>query len=362
VSPAADTVAFAALWLVGWWLLWRLRVPPTAETGARPPVSIVVPARDEEATLPVLLGSLRDELTGDDEIVVVDDASTDATAAVARAGGARVVPAADLPPGWSGKSAACALGADEAACDVLVFLDADTRLEPGGLDRVVAGHGGVPGAGLYSVQPWHEVRRPYEHLAALFNLVAVMGSGAFTPVGDRGRSPVAFGPCLVTSVEDYDRAGGHAAVVDRPVDDVALARAYRAAGLPVRIRGGRGVIRFRMYPAGLGQLVEGFTKNMALGATAIRPVALLAVAGWLAACAAPLVLAAAEPAAGAGAYLAVVGQLRVQLRRVGSFGILTALAYPALLAVFVAVLLRSAVLASVLRRVRWKGRDLRTRP
>ena len=92
-------------------------------------VSVVVPARDEEQTLPALLRSVAEQLPEVHEVVVVDDASRDATAAVARAGGARVVPAGTPPPGWTGKAWACHTGAAATTGDLLLFLDADTVLD-----------------------------------------------------------------------------------------------------------------------------------------------------------------------------------------------------------------------------------------
>ena len=377
-----DVVAFVAGWVSGWWLLWTVPVPPLAtrrSPAIRPPLSIVIPARDEEAALPVLLTSLHAQLGPGDEVVVVDDDSGDATAAVARAGGAAVVPAPPRPAGWLGKPWACHTGAATATGDLLAFLDADTCVEPGGLDRLVAGH--VACGGLYSVQPWHLVPRPHERLAALFNVVAMMGTGAFTPAATHRRSsrpapspaetprrcvrrdPVgAFGPCLLTTAADYRAAGGHAAVRGWVLDDLALAERYRARGLAVTVRGGRGVISFRMYPAGLGQLVEGFTKNFAAAARRVRPMTVVLVVAWLVALSTPLALAPEAPLLAAALYCAAAVQLHVHLRRLGSFGAVTAAVYVVPLACFVAVFARSVAVTALRRRVRWKGRDVPARP
>ncbi|MGI8759426.1 MAG: glycosyltransferase [Acidimicrobiales bacterium] len=357
-----DALAFLAGWSAGWWLLWRVPVPLPVRGGApvaRSPVSIVVPSRDEEAALPLLLAALGPQLRTGDEVVVVDDHSTDATAAVARAGGATVVAAPPLPDGWLGKSWACATGSAAASTGLLAFLDADTRPEPGGLDRLIAGH--AASGGLYSVQPWHEVPRPQERLAAIFNVVAMMGTTAFTP-RHRPRAAVgAFGPCLLTSAADYRAVGGHGAVRGAVLDDLALAARYRAVGLPVTIRAGRGTITFRMYPGGTGQLVEGFTKNFATAACAVRPLTLVLVSAWLAALSAPVALATGSPALAAACYLAAALQLHFHLRRIGSFGVLTAGLYLVPLVCFLAMFARSAVLTFGRRRVRWKGREVPVR-
>ncbi len=354
----ADAVAFLIGWGAGWWLLWRVPVPMPVRQSCRPAVSVIIPARDEEASLPALLDSLRPQLRPGDEVIVVDDHSEDDTAAVAAAAGATVVAAPVLPPGWVGKSWACHTGAPRATNAVIAFLDADTRVEPGGLDRLVAGHS--DSGGLYSVQPWHEVARPHERLAALFNVVALMGTSAFTPLGS-GRSVGAFGPCLVTTAADYRASGGHAAVRAEVLEDLALASRYRAAGLPVALRGGRGTIRFRMYPRGIAQVVEGFSKNFAAAASSIRPLTVVGISAWIAALSAPAALAAGDPALAAACYLAVAAQLVVHLHRIGGFGSITALAYVVSLVFFLAVFTRSLWLTFVRREVRWKGRGVPTR-
>ena len=353
-----DALAFLLGWATGWWLLWRLPVPAPVPASPRPPVSLVVPARNEETTLPGLLDSLCPQLRPGDEVIVVDDHSSDATASVAERRGATVVAAPELPPGWVGKSWACHLGAARATNPLITFLDADTRLEPGGLDRLVAVH--RQEGGLVSVQPWHEVHRLHERLAALFNVVALMGTAAFTPLGAR-RSVGAFGPCLVSSIDDYRASGGHARVRGAVLDDLALASAYRDAGLAVSIRGGRGTIRFRMYPSGAGQVVEGFSKNFAAAATSVRPLTVALISLWIAALSAPFALAASDPVLASLCYLAVAVQLLVHLRRIGGFGAVTALIYVVPLAFFLAVFARSLWLTFGRGEVRWKGRTVPTR-
>lgn len=218
-----------------------------------------------------------------------------------------------------------------------------------------------------SVQPWHDTRRPYEQLSAFFNLIALLSVDAFTPLGRRIRPTGAFGPCLVVGRATYDASGGHA---DRRVrgavlDDVEFARAVQRAGGSVTLFGGRGTLRFRMYPEGIGQLVEGWTKNFAGGAAGTRPLTLLLVLAWvsglIASTYALLPSTDLDLAPASAVYAAYVVQLLVLFRRVGRFGPVTAALFPVPLIFFLGVFLRSAVLTFVKGEVRWRGRALSTR-
>jgi len=231
VADVALLVLVLAAALVPVLLLRDVRpVPPArAKAADRPSVSVVVPARDEEQSLPALLSALRASTAPVAEVVVVDDASADRTAAVALEGGARVLPAGAPPPGWTGKAWACHVGAGATTGDLLLFLDADTTLAPDALDGLLQLHD--QHGGLVSVQPHHRVERPYEQLSAYFNVVALLSSDAFS--GGRSSRPMAFGPCLLTSRHDYASAGGHSMVLGEILDDVRLAQAYARVGIPV---------------------------------------------------------------------------------------------------------------------------------
>jgi hypothetical protein len=349
-----EVASVVARLAIGCWLLWRVpRLRPAA--GRRRPVAVVVPARDEAASLPTLLASLGPELLPDDELVVVDDHSSDGTGEVGAAGGARVVAAAPLPPGWTGKAWALQRGVSDTSAAVLVLLDADVDVEPGGLGRLVAAHEQC--GGLVSVAPVHIVERPYERLSAVLATVAMMGTGAFTP-RRTVRPSGAFGPCLLTSRADLDAVGGYAAVAGAVLDDVALARRYDAAGLPVTLYGGRGTVRYRMYPGGLRQLVDGWSKNVAAGAGATRRTTLVLVVAWISVLLQAPWWAATSPAWGVAVYAACAAQLAWMWARIGRFGVLTAVLFPFPLVAFLAVFLRSLVLTLVRRRVPWKGRQV----
>jgi 4,4'-diaponeurosporenoate glycosyltransferase len=331
---------------------------PRAALGER--VSVVIPARDEETNLPVLLGSLAAQDVQPREVVVVDDASSDRTAEVARGLGARVVTAGALPDGWRGKTWACHRGALAASGDWLLFLDADTWFEPWGLG-VVLEEFDATGGGAMSVAPYHAVRRTHEQFSLFFNLVMLAGTGAFTLLGDRPGARGLLGQCLLVERAAYSRVGGHEAVKGQVLENFWLAGVLRGQGVPRRCRAGKGVFSFRMYPRGWREMVDGWTKGFASGAGRTPLVVLLLAAAWLTGLAVPPVALALggggwSPLA---AYALCAAQVGLLARRTGAFWWVAALLYPLLLAFYFAVFARSAWRGQRRLAVTWKGRLVR---
>lgn len=346
---AVATVLFALGWTAGWLLLWRTRPLPRVP-GRTTAVSVVVPARDEEASLPTLLGSIAGELLPGDELVVVDDHSTDATADLARAAGARVIAAPELPDGWAGKPHACHVGSQHASGDVFVFLDADVHLAPGTIDALVAEVARHPDE-LVSVQPHHRTVAPHEQASLLFNVVALMGCGAFTPAGERVRTHVAFGPVMATTRATYDRIGGHAhpEVRSAVLEDIALARRCPRSRLFTGTRSG---VSFRMYPRDLAQVIEGWTKGVGIGVDATPWWALIGTVAWVTSLAGGVVTSP-------WFALASIVQLAVLARRAGSFRWWAVVVYPLWCLLLVLVVARSLWRRRRGGQVTWKGRSLR---
>lgn len=380
-------------WLAGWAVMGRprsvARLSPD-RTGRRglEGVSVVIPARDEERSIAALLSGLcdpGDPAAAPDRIVVVDDHSTDRTAQIAASFPAvEVISAPALPERWTGKSWACHIGAAHVrsatpvgdtigqrahvsaaqvrAPHVVAFLDADVRLDRASLGAVVAERDRA--GGLVSVQPWHQTERAYEQLSCLFNVIAVMG----TAIGSQRGATGAFGPVMVTSLADYDGVGGHEAVRSEVVEDLALAQRYRDTGRPVEVLEGGSAIRFRMYPGGIRQLVDGWAKNFATGAGSTRRWRLAAIVGWVTALGTAAfalddgLRGELDPLLGIGLYLAFAAQLWWMFRQVGSFGPVTAVLFPIPLVGFIVVFLRSLWLTHVRHAVTWRGRSVSTAP
>ncbi len=347
-----DLALFATGWVVGWLMLWRPRpLPAPPEAGDRDGLAVVVPARDEADALPALLGALVPQLRSGDELVVVDDHSSDGTGAVAARHGARVVVPPPLPDGWLGKPHACWHGAGSTGAPSLVFVDADVTPAGDLLDAVSAALDRHDGD-VVSIQPWHRTSRAVEQASLLCNVTALMATGAFTPLGDRVPTTVAFGPVLALRRDVYERVGGHAAPTVRAMhtEDIGIARAVGRSHLHT----GAPATTFRMYPDGLGQLVRGWTRSIATGARHARwwcaAATLIWVwslaGGWLVA---PIV------------YPLSAVQVWVLGRRAGSIHPLTAALYPLAVVVFVVIFLRSVVAVLLRREVTWKGRRVAAR-
>jgi glycosyltransferase involved in cell wall biosynthesis len=256
----------------------------------RPVVSVIVPARNEEACLASCLESLVAQTGIEFEIIVVDDASTDRTAEIARSfstnrvgaalqvrpksldfGAAgilarpslTVLSAPPLPENWTGKNNAMSAGAKIAKGKWLLFTDADTVHKPGSLALAVA-EVEQHGAALLSYSPEQEVRSFWEK--AVMPVIFAELAATYPPKKvNNPASPIAAanGQYLLISREAYDSVGGHTKIANDLLEDVALARLVKSSGRKIFFRYGGDAVRTRMYRS-WPQMKEGWTKNLAL--------------------------------------------------------------------------------------------------
>jgi hopene-associated glycosyltransferase HpnB len=215
---------------------WRtsIRLPSRHEPRSWPSVVAIVPARDEAAVLPTTLPSLlASRYPGKFAVVVVDDASADATASVAASLGARVVTAGPLDPGLAGKVHAMACGVAAAGdCDFLLFTDADITYSPDALADLVRAATTwrldlvSQMAKLRAAQRWERVIVPafVYFFAQLYPFARVNSP--------RSRVAAAAGGCMLVRRTALADAGGLAEIADAHIDDVAL-------GTLLKRRGGR---------------------------------------------------------------------------------------------------------------------------
>ncbi|MGD0792291.1 MAG: glycosyltransferase family 2 protein [Terriglobales bacterium] len=235
--------------------------PPQAPI---PEVSLIVPARNEEASLSACLESLTKQAGVAFEIIVVDDGSTDRTREIAQSfAGVRVISTGALREGWTGKNNAMVAGAKEARGEWLLFTDADTVHLPGSLARAL-NEAKNERADLLSYSPEQVVVTFAER--AVMPVIFAELAAHYPPhkVRDQTAGVVAAnGQYILARRAAYDAVGGHAAVATEILEDVALARIFRSAGLRVYFRYGGDAVRTRMY-RNWSQLREGWTKNLAL--------------------------------------------------------------------------------------------------
>ncbi|WP_249124240.1 glycosyltransferase [Saccharopolyspora erythraea] len=267
--------------------------PAASDTPLPPPVTIVVPARDEAGVLHECLKGLRAQThPGTLRIVLVDDGSTDGTGDIGRAHAAvdprvRVVRVEGPPPGWAGKVHAMHVGIERAgaadAGEWLLFVDADTVLEPELLGRLIATAESVD-ADLVSTPggppAGHSASWPLLMPAGL----QMIGENA-SPDG-RGRKAFAIGHCLALRRSYYEKIGGWRALASMRNEDVAIATAVRDHGGTTRLVDGVD----HVTTSGMDPFVQGwasFRKSFVAGAGGSAPVLLAGGLGQIALSLAP---------------------------------------------------------------------------
>jgi len=360
---------FVYLASLGFWRLRRFYTAPlaayAAHVSAEPmSLSVIIPARNEEQRLPALLDSLQHQTRTPQEIIVVDDGSTDETAAVARQYGCRVVHPED--PGWSGKSAACYAGARAARGEFLLFFDADVYLAADALEYVYRYR---QKGRVVSIQPYHYMERPYEQCSLYFNLVAILGLDL-----GRWRHPVDtklgfFGPCVLMDRDTYLATGGHSLVRDSILEDMALGQALAKRHIPLIALPHNNHLSFRMYAEGFKKLFDGWSKNMGIAAQRSSLWTILIISSIMAlsffipgqlfislvSANLPFVLLYGAT------YLLFTSLLFVSSRRIGAFRLGSCLCFPLLASFFILVLIRSLLMQVFKIPIEWRGRRVNIR-
>lgn len=367
-----DLIAFqAVLFLIALsntWLMRRARrhKPPAVW----PRVSLLVPARDEEANIGRCATSLLAQEYPDFEVLALDDHSTDRTPLILEElthvdERLRVLRGRPVPDGWLGKNWACAQLAEQATGELLLFTDADTAHRPHALRGMVTALLGER-ADLLTGFPRQETRTAGEQLIVPFFFWIVY---CFTPLAlaYRMRRPAiatAVGQALLFRRAAYAAIGGHAAVRGGIVEDITLARRVVAGGYRWRMTRLTDLIACRMYDGGRAA-ADGLAKNL-FAVFGFRVLPYLFAWGWLVLlCLKPWLdlalyaagrpigvpLAAVLPCIGLALalWLFVYCQLGAPLR--------AAVAYPVSAVVMGAVALR-ALWLGLRGRLVWKGRGL----
>ena len=336
--------------------------PATLSASSSAPISAIVPARNEEAVIAACVESLaRQPEIG--EIIVVNDESTDGTAAILRRLAKtiphlRVLESAGVPPGCVGKNHAAWLGAGAALLPWLLFTDADSEHLSGSAARALR-IAEEREAALVSFSPGQVTRTWWEKALIPFLYCRLARRYSYPAVNDAA-SPAAAanGQYLLIRREAYDAVGGHSGVAGEILEDVALAQRVKRAGFRLWFGPGEGAVRVRMYRS-FGAMWEGWKKNLfeLMGGSAagmrgelltsvpwIPGLLLLGGLAWPICALAGAVLLLGRH----GAYAAALARNQLPVSRI--------IYYVPAVALYAAVLLASWS-GHARGRVRWKGRE-----
>jgi glycosyltransferase involved in cell wall biosynthesis len=228
-------------------------------------VSVIIPARNEEASIARTVESVaaQPEI---DEIIVVNDQSTDRTVDILSQLGEtiaklRTLSVDRLPPGWVGKNYAVSLGAAAARGEWLLFTDADTYHMPGSTRSALTDaldHNAV----LVSYSPEQEAGSFWERALIPIVYSRLATRYPFSRVNDPELPDAAAnGQFLMILREVYEKMGGHAAVANQILEDVSLAARIKGAGYGIYFAAPRATIRTRMYRS-FPAMWQGWTKNL----------------------------------------------------------------------------------------------------
>lgn len=343
------------------------------DAGQSRSVSVLVPARNEAAAISRLVRDVLASRDVDLELVVLDDESTDGTGDIvvrlaAEDPRVRLVRGVPLPPGWCGKQHACALLADHARHDTLLFLDVDVSLAPEAIARGVA-FLDASRADLVSGFPRQQTGSLLEWLLLPLIHFVLLG---FLPI-ERSRATNSIGMAagcgqwFITRREAYRLAGGHAAIRASLHDGVMLPRAYRRAGLRTDIFDASDIAACRMYTRSI-DVWKGLAKNATEGIgspATIVPFTILLAGGSIL----PLILLGIGLATGwrcwpAWAVVAMATAIGLsylpRIMAVGRFGqsLSSAVAHPLGVAVFLVIQWIALVRRGLGLKTSWRGRSL----
>ncbi|HZN30286.1 MAG TPA: glycosyltransferase [Xanthobacteraceae bacterium] len=266
----AEIVAFIALliWLYllaargAFWLCTERDDWRPARLPVWPRVAAVVPARNEAQTIADSIGSLlKQDYPGAWTVILVDDDSSDGTAAIAHGAAAaiaredrlRVVTSRGLPAGWTGKLWALKQGIDAAAAlpqppDYLLLTDADIVHTPDSVGRMVA-HAEPNGLVLTSLMAKLRCESLSERASVPAFIFFFQMLYPFRWVNRRDSAvAAAAGGCMLVRADALKKAGGIEVIRDALIDDCALAKALKAHG-PIWLGLTERVRSIRPYPA-----------------------------------------------------------------------------------------------------------------
>ena len=357
--PAASLAALGWAGALATVLLDRRTVPALRPLRGTPPlpVTVIVPARDEEATIATTLRCLVPQVR---QVVAVDDESRDGTrAAMAGVSGVEIIDGTPPPPGWLGKPWACQQAVSRAHQPWLLFADADVRFAPGAVAALLEyarSRGAVGATAFPYLETGTRIERAVLPVAGALMQVAIIPSWAAR--ARWSNVAIGIGGCLLIERDFYDALGGHAARRGEVIDDLALARAAKRAGRPLPWARGEALMRLRYYRGG-AEMWHGWRKNASHAWGGSIAAALVAGAVLQTALLAPWVATVRGRRAGR-LGVALQAATLAQVIRSTDIPVVYSLCGP-VGAAFIGAVGQQAVIDRVRGRAQWRGRTISAR-
>lgn len=327
-------------------------------------ISVVIPARNEEKNIKLLLQDLMKQTVKAYEIICVDDCSEDETYKVATSFNIDVLSIKDKPDDWTGKAWACQKGGEYATGDIILFLDADVRLSPNAISSLLNTY--MDNKSVISVQPYHRIEKFYEQFSFFFNIIQIAANGV--SIKGSYKSVGLYGPVILIDRQTYIAIDRHLSAKKSIVDDLALGEKLKQEGFLFKLFLGGEDFSFRMYGSNFKSLFLGWTKNYGTGAFKTPISLLIPVFLWVTSCISIVIILiqsiidqnAIYILGSIFLYLLWVFELFRISYRIGKFKKIIVVAFPIVLTFFIFTFGVSFFRKLFHMNVVWKDRKIRT--
>ncbi len=343
-------------------LFYKIPVVGRAASNGCLKVSVIIPVRNEENNIKGLLTDLVAQKYPLYEIICIDDDSSDNSGNIINSFNEVTLLKPRKENSYMNKKAvACQLGAATATGDLLLFLDADVRLADDAVNIIVREH--EVAQHTISVQPYHDLQKPYENLSYFFNLVQLAANGCCSMI--KLKKAGLYGPVIAINRKLYNKIGGHSCAYNSIVDDMELGRQLTKKGYGYSVFSGGKHISFRMYPDGIKSLKEGWEKNISTGAGYTSPTLFILTFLWLTGCSSCVVMLFEAVTninsliAGLFFYLYWVFSMHIVASKVGRFKVYASFLYPVWFLGFCYIFVLSTVKRILHIPASWRGRKIR---
>ncbi|MCX8059344.1 MAG: glycosyltransferase, partial [Spirochaetes bacterium] len=246
-------------------------------------ISIIIPIRNEEKNILYILNDLTNQTYNNFEIIIIDDNSEDRSEVVIKdyiinyninfsnyylnnnikISYYKLNYNLEVFKNWQGKSAACYYGTLFALNDFLLFIDADVRLEKDALEYIIKNY---KKDSILTIQPYHYTKKFYEQFSMYFNIIAFIGMDLGKIINTNKTKNGLFGPFIFLPKEIYYKTNGHLNVKEYIIEDIMLGKFFVNLGYEIISIPHLKKIKYRMYPNGFKDLINGWIKNISLGA------------------------------------------------------------------------------------------------